>query len=296
MGVVNSSIFSLANSTGIGGFHAQGFTDFHGNHFRGHGSIWRGPGNIRPGQDIGFPSVRRIYSPGLADIDHSIFPWSPDHGSCGRPESEMVRDYYHDHGYLDRGHHENTDSRTDSAGRGGIMKWLKCMILFFAVLSFWSSPLLWSQDTSSSRIVEISYDNWVKLQNIQTRLNDWQVKLNNSTSKGMSWSQSVISEYLTLVNDFDNIKLDLEKEKKYSADSDKKVTELQSKLANLDESLQQAQSSALKIVISIHIAWGIEGLTGGGLIAYGIYKGDPIMIVSGIVMVAGSAAHFAGFY
>jgi hypothetical protein len=174
--------------------------------------------------------------------------------------------------------------------------WSKNMILFSLALLFFSPPLSWSQDTSSSRIVEISYDNWVKLNQIIETISNLLQMQSESLESGTSWSDSLTKKLLDLQIELQNIKNLLTKEKQYSQDLSNRIDSLLINSTNLEKLLQQAQSSAIKIVIGEHIAWGAEGLSGISLIVYGIYKLDPVMIVAGVVMTAGSVCHFIGLY
>lgn len=175
------------------------------------------------------------------------------------------------------------------------MKWLKRLLSLFVLLSCLSSDM-WSQDISYSKIVEISYENWIKLnQTIETISNLLKMQ-SESLESGTSWSESLTKKLLDLQIELQNIKNLLIKEKQFSLDLSNRIDSLLINSKKLEDSLQQAQSSALKIVIGEHIAWGVDGLAGAGMIAYGIYKKDTVMIIAGIVMFVGSVGHFVGIY
>jgi hypothetical protein len=164
--------------------------------------------------------------------------------------------------------------------------------LLLSLCFLFFSPFVWSQESSSSKIVEISYDNWIKLnQSIEIISNLLRMQ-SESLESGTSWSESLTKKLLDLQIELQNIKDLLIKEKQFSEVLSNRIDSLLANSKKLEESLQQAQSSALKIMIGVHIAWGVDAAVGAGLIAYGIYKGDAVLVCSGIAMVLGAGGHF----
>jgi hypothetical protein len=169
------------------------------------------------------------------------------------------------------------------------MRWRALYLGFFLVLS---SSAAWSQEPPSSKIVEISYDHWTKLQDAFKMLKELQAKHTISLDNGNQWQIDLIRKLKNFEARYEGLLKELEKEKGFSESLLKKIDELVSELENSKTSLEKARSEALKISLSAHIAWSVDAGIGVGLVVYGIYKGDPVLVITGAVMIAGSGGHF----
>ncbi len=72
----------------------------------------------------------------------------------------------------------------------------------------------------------------------------------------------------------------------------KKIGKLETELTGASKSLAEAEGMVLGLDVEVHILWAADGIIGAGLVVYGIWKGDPIPVVAGGVMVTASVLHF----
>ncbi len=178
------------------------------------------------------------------------------------------------------------------------MRWtsLKKLSSCFLFLLLFSSSAMWSQSPPSSRIMEVSYEDWLWLTKTVKELS----KLNEQHESTLSDQKKLgIERKLKLEQlnkQLDSLLQELSKVKSFNDDLRKKLASIEESLQSLKLDLEASKAEAIKLTIGEHVAWGIEGLTGVGLLTLGLIRQDAILMVSGSLMLAASIGHFVALY